>query len=412
MGFWTRVLGIDGITANANLVETPPSVGEPDWEPGDPEGLEVQGFDETFTRSLPFVQQSPWSGWPADWSTPAFSQMGINRLVDVAWACLDKNSNVLSSMPVYQMRNGQIIAPETWMSNPDPDIYNSWQEFAKQLFWDYQMGEAFVLCMARGSDGFPMRFRVIPPWLINVEMARGRRHYTFGGQNVTGDILHIRYSSNTIDPHGHGPLEVAGARMTAIGLLQRYANNLAETGGVPLYWIGVERRLTQSEGTDLMDQWIESRTKYAGYPAILGSKATLNQAKAMSAHDMSLLELQQFNESRISVLLGVPPFLVGLAGASGSLTYSNVADLNDYHDRGSLRPMASACMAALGQWALPSTRSVELNRDDYTRPPLKERAPAYKILIEAGVLTAEEVRAMERFRGEPSAATILTGGID
>ena len=32
------------------------------------------------------------------------------------------------------------------------------------------------------------------------------------------------------------PLEVAGARMTAISLLQRYTTNLCETGGVPLYW--------------------------------------------------------------------------------------------------------------------------------------------------------------------------------
>ena len=56
-------------------------------------------------------------------------------------------------------------------------------------------------------------------------------------------------------------------------------------------------------------------------------------------------------------------------------------------------------------------QSVELNRDDYTRPPLKERADAYKVLIEIGVLTAEEARSMERLHGEP-AAQALTGSAD
>ena len=32
----------------------------------------------------------------------------------------------------------------------------------------------------------------------------------------------------------------------------------------------------------------------------------------MNPRDMALIELSQHNESRIAILLGVPPFLVGL----------------------------------------------------------------------------------------------------
>ena len=78
-----------------------------------------------------------------------------------------------------------------------------------------------------GSDGYPLRFRVLPPWLVNVEMTKdGTREYHIGKNNVTADILHIRYKSTTDDAHGHGPLESAGAKLTTIGLLQRYANQL------------------------------------------------------------------------------------------------------------------------------------------------------------------------------------------
>ena len=40
----------------------------------------------------------------------------------------------------------------------------------------------------------------------------------------------------------------------------------------------------------------------------------------------------------------------------------------------SLRPKAGHVMTALSGWALPRGQSVELNRDEYCRPALKERA--------------------------------------
>src|SRR5918994_3314231 len=99
------------------------------------------------------------------------------------------------------------------MTNPDPMIYSSWHEFAKQLFWDYQLGEAFVWVVSRYSDGYPMRFRVMPPWSIYVEMRNGSREYHIGditGPDVTNDILHIRYKSTTDGARGIGPLQAAG----------------------------------------------------------------------------------------------------------------------------------------------------------------------------------------------------------
>jgi HK97 family phage portal protein len=323
----------------------------------------------------------------------------LNKLIDTAWNCLDLNSRVLASMPVYRMQSGQIVSPLSWMTNPDPDIYTSWQEFAKQLFWDYQMGEAFVLPMATGADGYQMRFRVVPPWLVNVEMRGGTREYTLGFTDVTEDILHIRYQSNTADARGHGPLEVAGARMTAAGMLQRYANKIAETGGTPMYWMEIDRTLNQAEAEDLLNRWVESRIRRAGEPALVTGKAKLNQAQSMSARDLTLLELAQFNESRIAVALGVPPFLAGLPSGGDSMTYSNVESLFSFHDRSSLKPTATAVMQAVSWKFLPRGQTIELNRDEYSRPSLKERAESYKILIEAGVMHPEEARTMERLYG-------------
>jgi phage portal protein BeeE len=138
----------------------------------------------------------------------------------------------------------------------------------------------------------------------------------------------------------------------------------------------------------------------------------------MSPKDMTMFELSQFTEARIAELLGVPGPLVGLPGA-GSLVYSNITSLFDFHDRASLRPKAADVMAALSFWALPRGQSVELNRDEYTRPSFNERADAWVKLKAAGIVDADEVRAAERFAGDApasdglddeSAAVALTGG--
>lgn len=419
MGFWTWIrngaLPPRDITPNGN--------GPLDYTAGNPDGIEFDG-ELTESRSLPFPTPTPWSGYPENWATPAWGlQPGLNKLIDTAWHCLDLNSSVLSTMPVYRMQSGQVVSPLSWMTNPDPMIYSSWEEFVKQLFWDYQMGEAFVLPMAHGADGWPLRFRVVPPWLVNVELRGGGRHYTLGSADVTSEILHIRYQSTTADARGHGALEVAGARMTSAGLLQRYAQKIAETGGTPLYWLEVNRRLNEAEANDLLNRWVESRTRRAGEPALVTGGSTLHQGQSMSARDMTLLELAQFNEARIAIALGVPPFLAGLPSGGDSMTYSNVSQLFDFHDRASLRPKATAVMKAMSGWALPRGQTVELNRDEYSRPSLLERAQAYKALIEAGVMRPEEARTMERLHGPapesaPQADTpaptalSLTGGAD
>lgn len=406
MSFWTWLTGsAAGETSNGN----PSSSVGPDYSPGDPDGFE---FDrtETFSRGLPMLSPSPWSGWPAEWSVPNFGAgAGFGQLVDTAWNALDLNSSVIAAMPVYQTVSGTIAPQRSWMVNPDPSIYTSWYEFAKQLFWDFMLGEAFVLPFERYADGYPRTMRVISPGFVKVEMAGGYRRYLIGTRDVTDEILHIRYQSSTNNPHGVGPLEAAGARMVTLGVLGRHVDEVISTGGVPRYLLEVDRQLTADQAKDLLDQWMVSRTGSLGRPGVLSGGVTLSSVQQMSPKDLALLELVQWNESRVAVSLGVPPFLLGLPSGGDSMTYSNVSSLFDFHDRSSIRPKVTAVMSALSNWAMPRGTSVELNRDEYSRPALAERATAYQTLVAIGALTGDEVRSMERFNGV-GAASALTGG--
>lgn len=394
MSFWTWLTGGDPVAEN----------------PGDPDGFEIVG-DEVENRGFPFIRPSAWDGWPAEWTTPNWD-MGsrFNELVDIAWACLDLNARVLASMPVYRTQNAQIISPMTWMENPDPTIYSSWSEFAHQLFWDYQLGEAFILSMTEFASGYPMNFRVIPPWMIEVEIRGGGRTYRLGGpggQDVTDRILHIRYKSTTDGAHGVGPLEQAGGRMLTAGILAKYVREVVSTGGVALQTLETEQTLTNEDAQDLLNQWVVSRAQNLGHPPVLDSGVKLQDHKAVSPADLAMIEISQFTEGRIVDLLGVPRSFFGLP-TGGSLTYTNPDNWFDHHDRTTLRPAAARVMPALSFWALPRGQAAELNRDEYSRPAFSERADALVKLVEARIMTTEEARLSERLTGEaPTAA--LTG---
>jgi len=395
----------DDIVPNPNdPADNPPAtVGPPTATPGDPHGVTI---DDSATPASPppRVMASAWSGWPADWWPPAWGGHA-QTLTDTAWCCLDLNASVMATMPPYLVGT----APSTdaaWLINPDPDLYTSWEEFAKQLFWDYQLGEAFVVATASYATGYPARFHVVSPWAVNVEMDAGHRRYTIGQLDVTDRMLHIRYQSSADDAHGHGPLEAGAARLVADQVLMRYASSFAAAGGVPSSILQHPDQLSAAQAGELQAQWVQARSSRIGEPAVLSGGVSY-QAIQVNPRDMALVELSQLTESRIAVLLGVPPFLVGLPSGGDPMTYSNVTSLFDYHWRAGLRPKAQAVMGALSQWLLPRGSGVEVNRDAYVAPDPLSRAQVAQIYLQNGVLSIDEVRAIERFRVAGAAGVTL-----
>jgi HK97 family phage portal protein len=405
LGWLTRsIRPPDDITPNENdPALVPPSTVGPDQlvTPGDPHGVELTDSPSAPPSPPARILPSAWSGWPAEWWPPNWHGR-VSQLADLAWACVDLNARIISTMPPYLVGAAPTLDSE-WLRNPDPEIYSSWEEFAKQLFWDWQLGEVFVISTARYSTGWPARFHVVPPWFVNVEMDGGRRHYSIGQVDVSADILHLRYQSSVDDAHGHGPLEAGRATLVAAEVLGRYATTIASNGLVPSSILEAPEEMSPDQAATLRDDWVAQRAAFPGYPAVLsgGLKWTPTQ---LNPKDMALLELAQFTESRIAILLGVPPFLVGLPSGGDSMTYSNVTSLFDYHWRSGLRPSATTVMAGLSEWLLPRGTTVEVNKDAYVQPEPLQRAQTaqiYNSIQDADgnpVLTVEQIREAEKIR--------------
>ncbi len=399
MGLFTRsIRPPEQPNLNDPAANPPGTVGpEAQISPGDPSGFTVEG-PTGYSGLPPAIVASPWSGWPSGWNTPNWGR--TQALTDTAWMCLDLNSNVFAAMSPSLVDAPPSLNAD-WLNNPDPDVTNSWEEFAKQLWWDYQLGEAFVLATARYATGWPARFHVVPPSLVNAELRDGLRVYSIGSVDVTPDLLHIRYSSSVGDAHGHGPLEAAARRVAAAAALDQYATTLAAGGGIPSSVLIVDEQQTAEQSALLQAQWVQARLSSIGEPAVLSGGIKWEPTQ-INPRDMALLELSQYNESRIAVMLGVPPWLVALPGGGDPMTYANASGYLDFHWRAHLRPRAKRIMADLAGWALPRGVGVEVDSDEYVQPGPKERAETYQILAgiqdaSGPVLTVEEIREEERF---------------
>jgi HK97 family phage portal protein len=377
---------------------------------GDPSAQEGAsgGFGAThviYPASSPPFTPMPWAGWPSEWAVPNWDQgtFGIAGMLDVVFAAVDRNASAFASMPPNAVKGRSRAADQpTWMRNPQPEVYASWHDFAQRLWWGFQVaGEVILLATSRFENSRPRTFFAVNPWLVQVEFVKGVRRYAINGEDVTRDVLHLRYLTVDDDPRGHGPLEAAGERIVAVRALMRYAADLALGGGVPWGVLKSKYRLTEDQANKLKEQWVSSARRRMGAPAVLDGETDL-QVTQIQPKDMQLSELQQAAEARLAVLLGVPPYMLALPTHAGSLTYTNATLIYVEH-YGFLRTKIAQIGGAMSGWALPWGTELEFDAERYVQPPAAERASYYSTMFAIQdpvtgerAMTVDEIRRAER----------------
>jgi HK97 family phage portal protein len=409
--------------ASGSVGPNVPTAGDTSAQYGDP-----GGYGAMHVAYDPRLDPVPWAGWPVDWNIPVQAAQGMRSqsASDVVFACIDLNARITANMPVFLTKYGQPQPGLMWMDNPQPLIYPSWNSFWEKMWFSYQgAGELILHCDTRYSDGRPQTFHVAEPWMINIERdqtTKLRRFYAPSGEDITDDVLFVPYYDDGVSPRGIGPLEFAGEHLLAARALNRYGANLAGNGGALSGVLQHKYRLSPQQSADMRAQWVAAaRQRMGGAPAVLDSDTTYKEIQ-VSPKDMALRELAEHSESRIAVLLGVPPFLVGLPAGGDSMTYSSTVSLFDYHWRALLDPKSSLLAAALSGWALPLHTVLNINPSEYIRESAAVRSQFYEAMWRIvdpatgkHAMSVEEIRQAEQFtpaqsvptmEGQPDAAVI------
>lgn len=371
-----------------------------------------------------FPYATPWPGYPGastGWEPPfyeagsgAYGGRGpggaflggamLESRVSTVFTCIDLISRSLSTMQFRITENSApIIGPE-WTRNPEPAVYSSVVDAVKALINSYYVrGEAILTATARYPDnGRVARWVVLNPDYVTIEVDSGSlpRYYLNGyGEIPREDICHIRYQVWPGEPHGVGPLEAVARNVMSATALEAWGTALAVNNGIPTAVLQAAVKLTKDQTDALKTSWREAMATRGILPVILSGGLTYTPLN-LKPSEVGLLDLRTFDEQRIAAALGVPSWLVGLPVKDG-LTYTTVAGTFDYFWRATLRAAAYNMTQALSDWALGPDQWARVDDEAFTRGDLLARSQAYKILVELGAFSPEEVRIAESFAPKP-----------
>jgi HK97 family phage portal protein len=210
------------------------------------------------------------------------------------------------------------------------------------------------------------------------------------------DVLHVAapFSHNGIT--GVSVIEHAREAIGLALVLERHAARLFGNGARPSGVLSVAGRLTTEAAQRLAAAWKGSHAgDSAGGTAVLEDGATFLPITFNSV-DAQFAEMRTFQIVEVARAFRVPPSMLYEMGRA---TWSNAETANREFLQHSLLPWLRAWEAAYRRLLLsPEERtafSVEFVVDDLLRADTAQRATAYSQFRAAGVMTANEVRALE-----------------
>jgi HK97 family phage portal protein len=205
-------------------------------------------------------------------------------------------------------------------------------------------------------------------------------------------LIYIRMNPRTFTPFGLGPLEVAFETVNSFLSAHRFAGKLASNAVVQYaLWIN---EATQSQHERLI-RWWQDEIEGTGRVPILSTQQKPEVLRFASGTDADLrLSWQQFLIRMIANAFNLPPMLLGLEQDVNRATSS---EMGDEAFRSAILPLARLVeqhitrdvFSKLLGWSEFEFAFNELEtRDEVTEMQIQTQ------LLQAGVLTVDEVRAM------------------
>ena len=205
-------------------------------------------------------------------------------------------------------------------------------------------------------------------------------------------LMYIRMNPRSFTPFGLGPLEVAFETVNQFLSAHRFAGKLA-ANSVAQYalWLN-EATPTQH---DRLIRWWQDEIEGTGRVPLLSTEQKPEVLRFAQGTDADLrLAWQEFLIRMVANAFGLPPLLLGL---EGDVNRSTAAELADEAFRGAILPLAQLLAGHLTRDLFAKCigwREFEFVFNDLNARDEDTELAVQVQLLQAGVLTIDEVRAM------------------
>ena len=338
----------------------------------------------------------------------AESAMGLSAV----WACANLISGTISSLPLQVYRTRADGTRQVDRAHPLYPVLHDSPNFDQTAldFWDYvnlaiELRGNGMARKLRGADGRIIALRPIRPDLVSVRrLLNGPLEYRWTEDNRSfvaneDEMFHIRGPGG--DPLG-GMSTLAFARNSFsaaqaadMAAASMFRNGLRPSGVVRFKeWLTAE----QAARAEAMLSDTLMGAINAGRPFIAEGGMEY-QHLSISPEDAQMLQTRQFSIEEICRFFGVPPVMIGHAGASTAWPTSVEQQIILFLQFTLRRRLKRIEMAIAKQLLTPADRAqgvvVEFNIEGLLRGDSVGRAAFYGAGLTSGWLTINEVRGRE-----------------
>ena len=313
-------------------------------------------------------------------------------------ACVRLRANTMTQIPFKALRTVdgtvQELTPQpTILANPSsvvlPGVWKRQMSSSRDLF-----GYALGLIMER-SGSFATGLEWLHPQDVThtpFEVGKTPQFFWKGRPLNPADVV-IVPSSVVLpgSPIGVAPLDDTGL----VELAERardFGSDWFRNGAPPSVVVRSDQDITAEQAEQLSDR-ITARWRNRK-PAVIGSSLSIEKID-IKANESQFLETMRHVQTDVCFAFGVPPEHFGLsAGSNGSLTYANRESNIQQFMFDAMNAELVDVQEVLGA-LLPKTEFVRANTASITRSDLGTRTTTQVALVNAGIITPNEARAIE-----------------
>jgi HK97 family phage portal protein len=288
------------------------------------------------------------------------------------------------SAPAFELGIYDLLA-----NSPEEGVTASyfWEQLTANMLLH---GKGYALIVRNPDTGAPERLEFVPTKHVKQLEYEGAPVYKIDGIEgvvFNDDVLCVPYllGASPIELHA----ETIGLAKSAESYAAEYFNNGSIMTGV----LSSDQPLKKEQLDIVRDSW--NATSAGNLTRVLPAGFKYERI-ALSPDEAQNIEARKLSAQDIARVFNVPPALIGL---DGNLTYSNTEQAGIFFAKHTILPIARRIEQEVEQKLLtPQQRGryfVRFNIDELMRGDMKTRADYYNTLLQAGVLTPNEVRASE-----------------
>ena len=334
-----------------------------------------------------------WPGWW--WAAPSYRHVSETEALSIpsVWRCVSLVAGLVAGMPIHAYRDYDRLPAPRLLDQPHPQFtrFEVWWQLLSDLLLN---GNGIALLGDWDDLGYPREMTPVSCLAVSARTAGSLvLEYRYRGRTLDpSQVLHMRGFVPPGFPFGVGAVQMLAQALGGALETRDYAAGWFSNAGVPSGLFKVhENTVTQEQADDLRRRWRERHAGPYPEPGVL-NEVTDFQPVAVNPADSQLVAARQANDSDVAMMFGVPPKYVN--ASQRSMTYSNTEwerrELVDF----ALMPWMQRGEMAMTR-LLPGRQYARFNPDSLLRADTHGRFDAYRMGLEGGWLTLDEVRRLE-----------------